>query len=64
MLPQQEELSLLGKKLEQWQEEEAVMRESVEKHRKGLVEVLREGEQDAHSLQQRIKVCLHRLADY
>ncbi|XP_017546672.1 centriolin isoform X3 [Pygocentrus nattereri] len=55
MLLQQEELSLLGKKLEQWQEEEAVMRESVEKHRKGLVEVLREGEQDVHSLQQRIK---------
>ncbi|KAL7836778.1 hypothetical protein AOLI_G00280620 [Acnodon oligacanthus] len=55
MLLQQEELSLLGKKLEQWQEEEAIMRESVEKHRKGLVEVLREGEQDAHSLQQRIK---------
>ncbi|XP_072521346.1 centriolin isoform X2 [Salminus brasiliensis] len=52
---QQEELSLLGRKLEQWQEEEAVMKGSVEKHRKGLVEVLREGEQDAHGLQQRVK---------
>ncbi|KAG9261917.1 centriolin [Astyanax mexicanus] len=52
---QHDDLSLLGRKLEQWQEEESVMRGSVEKHRKGLVDVLREGEQDASGLQQRIK---------
>ncbi|XP_066510889.1 centriolin-like isoform X2 [Hoplias malabaricus] len=52
---QQEELSLLGMKLEQWHKEESLMRESVEKHRKSLVGVLREGEQDANSLQEQVK---------
>lgn len=32
------------------------MRASVEKHRQSLMEVLRHGEADAHSLQQHIKV--------
>lgn len=33
------------------------MRANVEKHRQSLVEVLRQGEEDAHSLQKHIKVC-------
>lgn len=53
-----EEQSLLGRKLEQWREEEGVMRSSVERNRFGLVGVLRQGEDDACGLQQRIKVCV------
>lgn len=56
MLQQKEQLSLLGRKLEQWREEEDIVRTNVEKHRQSLVEVLRQGEVDAHSLQQHIKV--------
>ncbi|XP_053337253.1 centriolin [Clarias gariepinus] len=55
VLLQKEQLSLLGRKLEQWREEESVVRANVEKHRQSLVEVLRQGEEDAHSLQQHIK---------
>ncbi|KAA0716324.1 Centriolin Centrosomal protein 1 [Triplophysa tibetana] len=52
---QQKELSLLDRKLEQWKQEEEVLRISVDKHRQGLLEVLRQGEEDVHSLQQRIQ---------
>ncbi|XP_053530297.1 centriolin isoform X2 [Ictalurus punctatus] len=55
VLQQKEQLSLLGRKLEQWREEEDIVRTNVEKHRQSLVEVLRQGEVDAHSLQQHIK---------
>ncbi|KAF4074479.1 hypothetical protein AMELA_G00239790 [Ameiurus melas] len=55
LLQQKEQLSLLGRKLEQWREEEDIVRANVEKHRQSLVEVLRQGEVDAHSLQQHIK---------
>ncbi|MCI4392552.1 hypothetical protein PGIGA_G00147150 [Pangasianodon gigas] len=55
VLLQKEQLSLLGRKLEQWREEEDIVRVNVEKHRQSLVEVLRQGEEDAHSLQQHIK---------
>ncbi|MCJ8746782.1 hypothetical protein PDJAM_G00145640 [Pangasius djambal] len=55
VLLQKEQLSLLGRKLEQWREEEDIVRANVEKHRQSLVEVLRQGEEDAHSLQQHIK---------
>ncbi|GAA6098348.1 centriolin isoform X4 [Tachysurus ichikawai] len=54
-LLQKEQLSLLGRKLEQWREEEDIVRANVEKHRQSLVEVLRQGEEDAHRLQQHIK---------
>lgn len=47
---------MLGRKLEQWREEEDIVRANVEKHRQSLVEVLRQGEEDAHRLQQHIKV--------
>lgn len=53
---QQEELSLLDRKMEQWRKEEEVMRVSVEKHRQGLLDVLRQGEEDAQLLHQRIQV--------
>uniref|UniRef100_A0A672KSY6 Centriolin n=2 Tax=Sinocyclocheilus grahami TaxID=75366 RepID=A0A672KSY6_SINGR len=52
---QQEELSLLDRKLEQWKKEEEVLRISVEKHRQGLLDVLRKGEEDAQLLHQRIQ---------
>ncbi|XP_016341825.1 centriolin-like [Sinocyclocheilus anshuiensis] len=52
---QQEELSLLDRKMEQWTKEEEVMRVSVEKHRQGLLGVLRQGEEDAQLLHQRIQ---------
>ncbi|XP_056602682.1 centriolin isoform X3 [Triplophysa dalaica] len=52
---QQKELSLLDRKLEQWKQEEEVLRISVDKHRQGLLEVLRQGEEDVHSLHQRIQ---------
>ncbi|XP_016408818.1 centriolin-like [Sinocyclocheilus rhinocerous] len=52
---QQEELSLLDRKLEQWKKEEEVLRISVEKHRQGLLDVLRQGEEDAQLLHQRIQ---------
>ncbi|XP_042580752.1 centriolin-like isoform X3 [Cyprinus carpio] len=52
---QQEELSLLDRKLEQWKREEEVLRVSVEKHRQGLLDVLRQGEEDAKLLCQRIQ---------
>ncbi|XP_042612747.1 centriolin isoform X3 [Cyprinus carpio] len=52
---QQEELSLLDRKMEQWRKEEEVMRVSVEKHRQGLLDVLRQGEEDAQLLHQRIQ---------
>ncbi|XP_052447896.1 centriolin isoform X2 [Carassius gibelio] len=52
---QQEELSLLDRKMEQWTKEEEVMRVSVEKHRQGLLDVLRQGEEDAQLLSQRIQ---------
>ncbi|KAK3514212.1 hypothetical protein QTP70_009471 [Hemibagrus guttatus] len=55
VLLQKEQLSLLGRKLEQWREEEGIVRANVEKHRQSLVEVLRQGEEDAHRLQQHIK---------
>ncbi|XP_060739295.1 centriolin isoform X2 [Tachysurus vachellii] len=55
VLLQKEQLSLLGRKLEQWREEEDIVRANVEKHRQSLVEVLRQGEEDAHRLQQHIK---------
>ncbi|KAI5613292.1 centriolin isoform X3, partial [Silurus asotus] len=55
VLLQKEQLTLLGRKLEQWREEEGIVRSNVEKHRQSLVEVLRQGEGDAHSLQQHIK---------
>ncbi|XP_060762872.1 centriolin isoform X5 [Neoarius graeffei] len=55
VLQQKEQLSLLGQKLEQWREEEDIVRANVEKHRQCLVEVLRQGEEDAHSLQHHIK---------
>lgn len=47
---------MLGRKLEQWRVEEDIVSANVEKHRQSLVEVLRQGEKDAHSLQQHIKV--------
>lgn len=53
---QQEELSLLDKKLEQWKLEEKVSRVSVEQHRQGLLDVLRQGEEDVQLLHQRIQV--------
>lgn len=56
MVLQQEELSLLDKKLEQWKQEEEVLRVSVEQHRQGLLDVLRQGEEDAQLLHQRIQV--------
>ncbi|XP_051962276.1 centriolin [Xyrauchen texanus] len=52
---QQEELSLLDRKLGQWKQEEEVLRVSVEQHRQGLLDVLRQGEEDVHSLHQRIQ---------
>ncbi|XP_059403396.1 centriolin isoform X2 [Carassius carassius] len=52
---QKEELSLLDRKMEQWTNEEEVMRISVEKHRQGLLDVLRQGEEDAQLLHQRIQ---------
>ncbi|KAG1957201.1 centriolin [Pimephales promelas] len=52
---QQEELSLLDRKLEQWKQEEEVLRVSVEQHRRGLLGVLRQGEEDALLLHQRIQ---------
>ncbi|XP_056092231.1 centriolin isoform X2 [Rhinichthys klamathensis goyatoka] len=52
---QQEELSLLDRKLEQWKQEEEVLRVSVEQHRRGLLGVLRQGEDDALLLHQRIQ---------
>ncbi|KAK7165153.1 hypothetical protein R3I94_003505 [Phoxinus phoxinus] len=52
---QQEELSLLDRKLEQWRQEEEVLRVSVEQHRQGLLDVLRQGEEDAQLLHQRIQ---------
>ncbi|XP_057176790.1 centriolin isoform X1 [Triplophysa rosa] len=52
---QQKELSLLDRKLEQWKQEEEVLRISVEKYRQGLLDVLRQGEEDVHSLHQRIQ---------
>lgn len=52
---QQEELSLLDRKLEQWKQEEEVLRVSVEQHRQGLLGVLRQGEEDAQLLHQRIQ---------
>lgn len=55
---QQKELLLLDRKLEQWKQEEEVLRVSVEKHRQGLLDVLRQGEEDVHSLHQRIQVCI------
>ncbi|XP_027001490.2 centriolin isoform X2 [Tachysurus fulvidraco] len=55
VLLQKEQLSLLGRKLEQWREEEDIVRANVEKHRQSLVEVLRQGEEDTHRLQQHIK---------
>ncbi|XP_016397491.1 centriolin-like [Sinocyclocheilus rhinocerous] len=55
VLLQQEELSLLDRKMEQWTKEEEVMRVSVEKHRQGLLDVLRQGEEDAQLLHQRIQ---------
>ncbi len=53
---QQEELSLLDRKLEQWKKEEKVLRTNVEKHRQGLLDVLRQEEEDAQILHQRIQV--------
>lgn len=53
---QQEELSLLDRKLEQWKQEEEVLRVSVEQHRQSLLDVLRQGEEDAQLLHQRIQV--------
>ncbi|XP_062873585.1 centriolin isoform X2 [Trichomycterus rosablanca] len=55
ILVAKEEQSLLGRKLEQWREEEGVMRASVDRNRFGLVGVLRQGEDEAYGLQQRIK---------
>ncbi|XP_043095142.1 centriolin isoform X3 [Puntigrus tetrazona] len=52
---QQEKLSLLDRKLEQWKKEEDVLKISVEKHRQGLLDVLRQGEEDAQLLHQRIQ---------
>ncbi|XDV20098.1 hypothetical protein PO909_025480 [Leuciscus waleckii] len=52
---QQEELSLLDRKLEQWKQEEEVLRVSVDQHRQGLLDVLRQGEEDAQLLHQRIQ---------
>ncbi|XP_051980347.1 centriolin-like [Xyrauchen texanus] len=52
---QQEELSLLDRKLGQWKQEEEVLRVCVEQHRQGLLDVLRQGEEDVHSLHQRIQ---------
>ncbi|XP_026068094.1 centriolin-like isoform X2 [Carassius auratus] len=52
---QQEELSMLDRKLEQWKKEEEVLRISVEKHRQGLFDVLRQGEEDAQLLHQRVQ---------
>ncbi|KAL0192672.1 hypothetical protein M9458_010968, partial [Cirrhinus mrigala] len=52
---QQEELLLLDRKLEQWKKEEEVLRLSVEKHRQGLLDVLKQGEEDAQLLHQRIQ---------
>ncbi|XP_048046039.1 centriolin isoform X1 [Megalobrama amblycephala] len=52
---QQEELSLLDRKLEQWKQEEEVLRISLEQHRQGLLDVLRQGEEDAQLLHQRIQ---------
>lgn len=53
---QQEELSLLDRKLEQWKQEEEVLRVSVEQHRQGLLDVLRQGDEDAQLLHQHIQV--------
>lgn len=53
---QQKELSLLDRKLEQWKQEEEVLRVSVETHRHALLDVLRQGEEDAKLLQQRVQV--------
>jgi len=47
---------LLDRKLEQWKQEEEVLRVSVERHRRGLLDVLRQGEEDALLLHQRIQV--------
>ncbi|ROL42576.1 Centriolin [Anabarilius grahami] len=52
---QQEELSLLDRKLEQWKQEEEVLRISLEQHRQGLLDVLRQGEEDAQLLHQHIQ---------
>ncbi|XP_073696104.1 centriolin [Garra rufa] len=52
---QQEKLSLLDRKLEQWKKEEDVLRITVEKHRQGLLDVLKQGEEDAQLLHQRIQ---------
>ncbi|KAK9974259.1 hypothetical protein ABG768_022365 [Culter alburnus] len=52
---QQEELSLLDRKLEQWKQEEEVLRISLEQHRQSLLDVLRQGEEDAQLLHQRIQ---------
>ncbi|XP_073670868.1 centriolin [Paramisgurnus dabryanus] len=51
----QEELSLLDRKLEQWKQEEEVLRVNVEQHRQGLLDVLRQGEEDVQTLHQRIQ---------
>ncbi|XP_073807662.1 centriolin isoform X4 [Danio rerio] len=62
---QQKELSLLDRKLEQWKREEEVLRVSVEQHRQALLDVLRQGEEDAKLLQQRVqelRVDVHSLA--
>ncbi|XP_056313140.1 centriolin [Danio aesculapii] len=62
---QQKELSLLDRKLEQWKREEEVLRVSVEQHRQALLDVLRQGEEDAKLLQERVqelRVDVHSLA--
>ncbi|KAK2911620.1 hypothetical protein Q8A67_003753 [Cirrhinus molitorella] len=52
---QQQELSLLDRKLEQWKKEEEALRITVEKHRQGLLDVLKQGEEDVQLLHQRIE---------
>lgn len=56
MAQQQEELASLDRKLGQRCEEERLLQESGEQRRRSLVEVLKQGEEEAQDLQRHIKV--------
>ncbi|XP_045081751.1 centriolin isoform X3 [Coregonus clupeaformis] len=52
---QQEELSVLDRRLGQWREEEWALQERKEQQRLSLEEALRQGEEETHELHRRIK---------